>query len=243
MAKAGKTAELWLDAVDVSQYFNALGVAFDIDTAETSTFKATYKTFIEGLPSVKVDAKGFYDLTEDAQLTTFLRNGGSTLTAFPAGAVAIGDLGRLIEAHETSLVESSPVGGAVLVSFTAISNGIVGIGQALHILGTDVNTTTGATKDDTAATSTGWRAHLHVTGGTGGGSWIVKLQDATAANFSDGADVTGGAFTSVAGAATASQRLVGASGATLRRYVRYVATRTGGAGGDSITFGLAYSRN
>jgi hypothetical protein len=56
------------------------------------------------------------------------------------------------------------------------------------------------------------------------------------------ADVTGGAFT--AATTATSQRLLSATSTTaLRRYVRYVATRTGGAGGDGITFGLAYSRN
>jgi hypothetical protein len=71
---------------------------------------------------------------------------------------------------------------------------------------------------------------------------VVKLQDASASNFSDGADVTGGAFT--AATTPTSQRLQSATATTaLRRYVRYVATRTGGAGGDGITFGLAYSRN
>jgi hypothetical protein len=40
-----------------------------------------------------------------------------------------------------------------------------------------------------------------------------------------------------------SQRLTSAAGATLRRYVRYTATRTGGSVGNGITFALAYSRN
>jgi len=55
------------------------------------------------------------------------------------------------------------------------------------------------------------------------------------------ADVTGGAFTTAA--AATQQRLLSASGATLRRYVRCVATRTGGAVGDRITFALAIARN
>jgi hypothetical protein len=237
--KHGKATELWLDAVDVSQYFNDLGVDISVDTAETSTFKGTFKTYIEGVASSKVSAKGFYDLNNDAALATILRNGGSVLTTFPAGAVAIGDLARLVSVHETDLAESSPVGGAVVMSFAAIASGIVGFGQALHILSTDTNTTTGAGKDDTAATSLGWIAHLHVISVTGG-SWVIKLQDSTV--DSGYADVTGGAFT--AATTATQQRLVSAAHTTqLRRWVKYVATRTGGVGGDSITFGLAYSRN
>jgi hypothetical protein len=40
----------------------------------------------------------------------------------------------------------------------------------------------------------------------------------------------------------AAQRLVSAAGATLRQYVRYVATVVGGTT-PTITFGLAYARN
>lgn len=238
--KHGSKTELWLDAVDISQFFNAADLAIDIDVAESTTFKAAAKTFEEGLAGSKFTAKGFYDKVNDAQLAAILRNGGSVLTYGPSGMAAIGDLARLVSIHESGLIESSPVGGLVLASFTAQDDGVVGYGQALHPLAADVNTTTGATKDDTASSSTGWRAHLHVTAVTAG-SWVVKLQDASAANFSDVADVTGGAFT--AATVPTSQRLVGAAGATVRRYLRYVATRTGGAGGDSITFGLAYSRN
>ena len=54
-------------------------------------------------------------------------------------------------------------------------------------------------------------------------------------------DVSGGAFTAATG--VTSQRQTSATDtADLRRYVRYVATRTGGAGGDGITFSLVYAR-
>lgn len=238
--KAGKSTELWLDAVDVSPYFNDAGFEINIDAGETSTFKATYKTFIEGLPGAKLPAKGYFDPVVDAQLATALRNGGSVATFFPAGAIAIGDLGRLVAVDETKLAESSPVGGVVLMTCEMQGTGVVGLGQALHVLGVDSGTTNGATKDDGAATATGWMAHLHVTA-ISSGTWTVKLQDASASNFSDGADVTGGTFTALT--IPGQQRLVGATHTTaLRRYVRYVATVVGGST-PTITFGLAYSRN
>lgn len=238
--KHGKNAALWLGSVDVSQYFGDMVTTVAIESAETTTFTATYKTYVEGQASAKIAAKGFYDYNIDAQLAATLRNSGSVVTALPGGAAAIGDLARLILADSVALEESSPVGGAVMMAFDVTTTGIIGWGYALHPWATDTNTTTGATRDDAAATTTGWRAHLHVSAVTAG-SWVVKIQDASASNFSDGADVTGGAFTAATGAT--SQRLVSASGATLRRYVRYVATRTGGSASDSITFGLALARN
>lgn len=237
--KHGKATELWLDAINVSEFFNDLTLDVDVDVAETSTFSGSYKTYIEGNAASKVTAKGFYDKVNDAALATALRNGGSVLTYFPAGATAIGDLGRLVSIHESSLGESSPVGGAVIMSYNAQGDAIVGYGWALHLMGVDTGTTTGATRDDTAATSTGWTAHLHVTAVTGSPtSWTVKIQDS--ADGGSWADVTGGSFTATT--IPVAQRLRSAALTTqLRRYVRYVATVVGGAG-PTITFGLAYSR-
>lgn len=240
--KHGKLTELWLDNFDVSQYFNTAAWAATIDTADTSTFKNTYRTFIEGVANSTLTASGFYDLTNDAAMAANIRDGGSVLTYFPAGCVAIGDLARLVSVHQTNMNESSPVGGAVLMDVAFQDDGVSGFGVGLHTLSTDTGTTTGATFDGTASTSTGWHAHLHVTAVTGAPtSWTIKLQDASASNFSDGADVTGGSFaaTNVA----TSQRLAGAAlTTTLRRYVRYVATVVGGTT-PTITFGLAFSRN
>jgi hypothetical protein len=237
----GAKAQVWLDALDVSQYFHEMGLDVAVSTGNTTTFQATWETFIEGVAGAKVDLKGFYDAINDAEMMTLLRNGGSVLTVGPAGLLAIGDYARLISMHETGVAESSPVGGVVLMNAGILASGEVGFGWTLHPLSVDTNTTTGATRDDLAASATGWTAHLHVTA-VSAGSWVVKLQDASASNFSDGADVTGASFT--AATTATSQRLRAATETTaLRRYVRYVATRTGGVGGDNITFGLAYSRN
>jgi hypothetical protein len=82
---------------------------------------------------------------------------------------------------------------------------------------------------------------LHVTAvDAGGGSWVIKLEDS--ANGSDWTDVSAGAF--AAKTAVGAERLrSAASTTTLRRYVRYTATRTGGSAGEGITFFVAYARN
>jgi hypothetical protein len=244
MATYGSKASVWLDQYDASIFFSEMGLDVSVDTAETSTFQGTWKTFIEGLAVTKVDLKGYYDKVNDAYLMTNIMDGGSVLTAIPAGSVpaAIGDVARLVWIHDTNTVESSPVGGVVLVTTSYISDQPVGFGWVLHgISVTDTGTTTGASRDDLAATSTGWHAHLHVTAVTGAPtSWTVKLQDS--ADNASWADVTGGAFTANNTPTGFSQRLSGAAGATLRRYVRYVATVVAGTT-PTIVYGLAYSRN
>jgi hypothetical protein len=243
----GKAASLWLDQYDVSQFFNELGLDFGIDTAETSTFQGTWKTFIEGLAGAKIAAKGFYDKVNDAYLMTNIMDGGSVLTAVPGGSIpaAVGDTARLVFVHATDILESSPVGGAVLASVAYQSDQPVGFGTVLHgATVTDVGTTTGAGLDGLAATTTGWHAHLHVIAVTGAPtSWTVKLVDASASNFSDVADLAGAGFTAGNNPTGFSQRLSSSTAtATVRRYVRYVATVVGGTA-PTITFGLAFSRN
>jgi hypothetical protein len=237
--KHGSDAEVWLDGADLSTFFRDMEFSAENETAETTTFKQSWKRHIPGASESSLDLEGLYDPTMGA-VRSSLGGAGAILTVGPAGLEAVGDRARLVKALTSAYAETSPIGGVVLFTFGVQADGTVGLGQALHPFGEDTNNTTGATKTDAAATSTGWMAHLHVSL-VDGGSWVIKLQDASASNFSDGADVTGGAFTAATG--PTSQRLVSASGATLRRYVRYVATRTGGSAGHGITFGLAYSRN
>ena len=237
-AKYGANASVWIDAVDASVYFNEAALDIGVDTAETTTFQSGgWKTFIEGLAGAKSTVKGFYDATNDAAVMGYIMNTGSVLTYGPYGMLAIGDTARLVKIHETTAAESSPIGGAVLVNAAFTADGQVGFGWTLHPNSVDTGTTTGADRDDSAATTTGWQAHLHVIA-VSSGSWVLKLQDAAT---NDWTDVTGGAFTAATGAT--SQRLVSAAATTtLRRHIRYVATVTGGSS-PTITFALAYSRN
>ncbi len=101
-------------------------------------------------------------------------------------------------------------------------------------LRTDTAATNGTSIDGAAATTTGWAAQLQVTAITGT-SVTVAIEDS--ANNSTWAAVTGGAFT--AAAARTTQHLTGATGATLRRYVRAVTTGTF----SSAVFAVAISRH
>ncbi len=243
MAKYGSGTSVWLDLVDASQFFNEAGIDVSVDTAETTTFQPgvspVWKAFIEGVASSKVTVKGFYDQVNDAALFGNVRDGGSVLTYGPQGLAAVGDPARLVWVHDTAVAESSPVGGAVLVAAAVAGAAAVGRGGCRPPGARGAGPPPGGTRDDGAATSTGWQAHLHVTAVTGSPtSWTVKLQDS--ADGTTWADVAGGTFTATS--VPAAQRLVSAAGAALRQYVRYVATVVGGTA-PTITFGLAYARN
>lgn len=109
-------------------------------------------------------------------------------------------------------------------------------GQALQVgKRTDATATSPATGLDQAASSAfGWQAYLHVFAVTGT-SVTVTLQDS--ADNATFANLTGGAFTA---ATTAGfQRLAGAPGSTVRRYVRAITTGTFTVG----TFAVNFVRN
>jgi len=234
----GKNTVVLVGAVNLSPYLNSIELSAEADSADTTTYGATWKPLITGILGHQLDFEGLYDPGESTVPTRFLAATGGIVTYCPIGGAAIGDPARLSSVYDTVYAESSPVGDVVSFSGTFMGDGTLGFGALLHPLAEDTNTTTGAERDDLVATTTGWTAHLHVTA-VDGGSWVVTLQDAAISGSHT--DLTGGSFT--AATTPTSQRLVGAVGATLRRYVRYVATRTGGVGGDGITFALAYSRN
>jgi hypothetical protein len=233
----GKNSTVLWNGADLSGYLDNTDFSADVDTGETTTYGKGWKTFIAGTAGATVGFTGKYDATAGLAIEGQLGTDSGVLTYSPNGA-AIGDRARLVSVTASTYSESSPVSDVVAFGWDVLSESSVGFGWMLHPHGTDTNTTTGAERDDAAATTTGWTAHLHVTA-VSGGSWVIKLQDAAVTNTYS--DVTSGAFAAATGAT--SERLASASGATLRRYVRYVATRTGGTAGDTITFALAYARS
>lgn len=238
-AQHGRNTTILWNALDASGYLANTDYSLDTDTSDVTTYGKRFKEHVAGMTGATVTFEGVFDGAAGNAIEGQLRTDNGVLTYCPTAGAAIGDRAKLLAVTGTSYTESSPIGGAVRFGWNVISEDSVGIGVILHPLSEDTNTTTGAERDDTAATSTGWVAHLHVIA-VDAGSWVIKLQDAAVSNTYS--DVTGGAFTAATGATY--QRLEAASTTTqLRRYVRYVATRTGGTAGDGITFGLAYARN
>ena len=233
----GKNTAVWWNSADVSGYLDSVSLSIAVDTGETTTFQKGWKTYLAGEVDSTVSTTGKYDATAGAAVEAQLGTDSGVFTYCPGGATTIGNRARLVSATGTTYTESSPVGDIVTFGWDVQSQTVVGLGWVQHDFTEDTNTTTGSSYDGGAATTTGWTAHLHVSL-VDGGSWVVKLEDS--ADNSSWADVTGGAFT--AATTATSQRLASASGATLRRYTRYTATRTGGSAGQGITFGLAIAR-
>ncbi len=237
--KHGAPTSVWFNRIEMSGYLKSAEMSVDIDTADTTTFGSTWKSAITGLPGYTFSSEGLYDPGVTVMYDNLALDTGA-LTFCPGGGASIGDRARLMNVTASNYTESAPIDDAVSFSWELMGEDAVDFGFVLHPMGEDTNTTTGAERDDTAGliSATGWTMHLHVTN-VDGGSWVIRLQDAAVSNTYT--DVSGGAF----GAKTTVgyQRLRSATATDpLRRFVRYIATRTGGSAGDGITFALAYAR-
>jgi hypothetical protein len=237
--KHGKDTRVYLNAVDLSTYLMEMGITAEADMADTTTFAATWKNEAQGTLGATVPFSGLYDDTDTTLKDAFWALSPGVLTYCPGGGAAVGDRARLVSAFDVSHGISVPVGGMVAVSGSFKADAAVGFGDILHPLGQDTGTTTGSSKDELAATATGWTAHLHVIA-VSSGSWVVTIEDSSTGS-SGWATVTGATFT--AATAATSQRLVASSTtAAVKQYVRYVATVTGGSS-PTIMFALAFARN
>lgn len=235
----GRDTAVYFNSTVMSGYLNQTDFSVDAATSDVTTYGKRWKEFIGGLLDSTTGFQGFYDASAGTVVEAALATDSGVVTYCPDGGTAIGSRARLISATTTTYAESSPVGDVVTFAWDVQSESTTGFGQVLHPMGEDTNTTTNSSKDDTAATATGWVAHLHVTV-VDGGSWVVKLEDS--ADNSSWADVSGGAFTAATGV-TAERLRSSTSTAALRRYVRCTATRTGGSAGQGITYHLSYARN
>jgi len=235
--KHGRLGEIWLNGVDVSVYFASAGNGAKQSTADVTTFKSTWKSYLAGVAESTLTAAGFYDSSEADKVRSTLQAAVGQATFFPAGAVAIGDQARLLNINTSDYKTASSIGNAITMDWTAQSTPPLGIGTCLAILavyGVGANV---ALSGDGLLTSTqsmtGLVAHLHVTAMTGGDTHTFKLQDATTINGVY-TDIAAAAFVNVT--AIGSQRLVVPG--TIRQFVRLMYTVTG----HSATFGVAAAR-
>lgn len=218
----GSNARLLVNGYDLSAYFAQTAVAKSADTAETTAYTDTAKTYIAGLPDATLSAEGMFDGSAGAAGTVLddaLGTDYAVVSFYPAGTAASAT-GQGLYTTETSHEVSSPVDNVVAASFEAQSS------QGAERLVAHASRTSGtaggnATSiDNTVATSAGWSAYAHVRG-TATAMTIVVHDSADDSTFAAVGTVISGAVT---GATSARFSLAG----NLRRYVRIVDTITAG---------------
>jgi len=233
--KHGSKAAVWYGGAALTPYLTSAALAVSVEVADTTPFGSTWRTAIPGLASGTYDFEGKYDPAETDLQGDIDNQAQTVLTVCPGGS-AVGDLARLVPSITTQYGQSSVIDDAVGFSWGVTGAAAIAFGTLIHN-GEDTNTTTGSSIDQAAATSLGWTAHLHVTL-VDGGEWDIAIEDSSTGSSGWAAIAT---FVDKDG--TSAERLVSASATTtVKRYIRVVATRTGGSAGQGVTYALAFAR-
>jgi hypothetical protein len=235
--KHGKNTGVLIDAADLTSYFNEASASRDVETAETTTFGNSAKTYIVGLKDGTMSLSGMFDGAADAVDDLIAASLGATAagnsTIAPEG-LTIGNTSLSCATRKTSYEVSSPVGDVVSTSLSIQADGGIDRGVLLGAGTAVTSTATGAAQDNSASSSTGGVGYLHLPANTRDGASTFKVQhssdDVTYADL-----IT---FTAVSTATTTSER-VEVTG-TVNQYVR--ASHAPGGSSGSVTYTMAFAR-
>jgi hypothetical protein len=244
----GKSTGVLLNEYDLSAYFNSVDASTSLETAETTGFGSSAKSYIPGLVDATISLSGMFATDasgSDAVLATILGSATTPILTIPFETGSIGKKAIVAKAHETSYSTSNPVGDIVSVSadFNASTDGTTNVTYGLR---TGVTLTAGASiaygalaaltaVDNAASSAAGGISNLHVTANSiSGGTTTIKVQHST--DNSTWADLI--TFSAVAASTVTSQQSAVAS--TVNRYLRVLPSTAGSSG--AITFHVSFAR-
>jgi hypothetical protein len=232
----GKSTVVLLNGYDMSAYLNEATQTFSLETGETTTFGSSDKTYVAGLGDGTISCSGLFDGAANASdpvIRGELGEEDNTFTVLPEGATA-GRTSILANGQITSYEVSSPVSDVVSISAEIQADGGLWFGSALNDLSvvSASAVTTGA--DNSASTSNGAVANLHVTSNNRDGATTVKVQHSA----DDITYVDLITFTNVSASAVAGETVT--STGTVNRYLRAQIVPAGTSG--SVTYHVSVAR-
>jgi hypothetical protein len=167
-----------MNGTDMSPFLNEATETQTIETAETTTFADSDKTYITGLADGTVSTSGLFDSSAGASndvLTGAIGQEDNTFTVLPEGATA-GARSVIANGQLTSYDVTSPVADVVSISAEIQADGGLFSGFALNGL-TDTGTSASLTGINTGGSSSGGGLfNLHVVANTRDGAATVKVQ-------------------------------------------------------------------
>jgi hypothetical protein len=236
----GKNVNVFLDQYDFSTYFNDVTASTSVDTAETSAFGTSAKTYVVGHRDGTVSLSGMFESTESTGTDQYFATalGSATkikLIVAPEGN-SNGAGAIMLVADDTSYEVSSAIADIVQASAEFQSTDAVEHGKILSSGSTVSATGNGTGVDNGASTANGGAGFLSVPVNTRNGNITVKIQHS--ADNSTFADLI--TFTVVSSTSKTSERVEVASGTTVNRYLRVNYTVAGSTG--SATPVVAFTR-
>jgi hypothetical protein len=232
----GSACEVVVDEFDETALFRSASFSTAVDTAESTVFRLSDKTYEVGQRRSTISLDGLYDPTRQAEVEARLTAAGPFIATIGPAGLAVGARARLAYVTSTEVTETSGVGDVVLLSWSLQSTEKVGYGYALAKPTVTVVTSTNGAAVDTGAAVTGalWVAHFHLHS-ISATNVVLKIQGSAdgSTGWADLSSAASGTLTAVS-----AVRVTG-TGNTLR-HVRAVSTITGGATTASYT--VAFSR-
>jgi len=236
----GKNVNVFLDEFDFSTYFTDVSASTSVDTAETSAFGTSAKSYIVGHRDGTVSLSGMFEATASTGTDEFFDDalGNATKTKVivaPAGH-SNGAGAIMLVADDTSYEVSSAIADVVQASAEFQSTDAVEHGVILSSGAAISATGNGTGVDNTTSSTNGGAGFVSVPVNTRNGTIGVKVQHS--ADNSTFADLV--SFTTVTSTQKTSERVEVASGTTINRYLRVVFTVAGSSG--SATPVVAFTR-
>jgi len=236
----GKNVNVFIDEFDFSTYFNDVSASTTVDTAETSAFGTSAKTYVVGHRDGTVSLGGMFEGTASTGTDEFfdnaLGNATKALVIVAPEGHSNGAGAIMLEADDTSYEVSSAIADIVQASAEFQSTDAVEHGKILSSGSTVSATGNGTGVDNGASTTNGGAGFLSVPVNTRNGNITVKIQHS--ADDSTFADLV--TFTVVSSTTKTSERIEVAANTTVNRYLRVNFTVAGSTG--SATPVVAFTR-
>jgi len=173
----GRATRLYAGSVDLTSYHHSAGASASADTAETSVFGDSDKSYVVGLSDATLSGEGYFD--QDAAgagtiLNTSLGGTAKTPWSFYPRGDAIGERGHGVNADTTSFEPGADLGEVVGFSFEAQSS--TGLERLVSHAAFGTRSTAGTlTSVDHGGSSVyGGAGYLHVTSLTG--SMAIRIE-------------------------------------------------------------------
>lgn len=238
MAVHGKATGVLLGGYDLTPMLNSIGTPQSLEVSETTAFQSPggAKTYIPGLADATVSMGGMYEgdaLSTQDMLDVAAESADAILVSY-GRALAVGQDCKFGAVIRSAFEVTSPVGDVVSITGASQADGGLHTGPVLMAKQTVASSpVNGSTVDGGAATPSGGKAVLSLTGNTRNGTVTVKVQHST----DNSVWVDKGTFTVVAAGAVASE-VIDLPG-TINRYTRVVVTLAGSTGSAIITVALS----
>lgn len=180
----GKGTSVMLNAFDVSAFLNSADQTITVETAETTTFGSSAKSYITGLRDGTVSVGGFYDGSAsavDEVLSSAIGSSSDSVLSVADEGMTVGGRALVAQAIDTSYQITGAVGDAVTVSAEFQVEGSDGSGAYRGVVLSDLTALSGtggsfAVVDNGAASSNGLVANCHTIANTAPTNIIVKIQ-------------------------------------------------------------------